>query len=673
MEKYIKYLATFSLFVCLFFFINHPKVFALSSYPYNPSNLISDSLFTNSNTMNASSIQTFLVNENSGLKNLSFVENCNPSTPTQPYNYTYYPNCGQTVSAATIIYDASQAYKINPQVILATLEKEQSLVTTPNPTQSQLDCAMGYNSCNNYSGFFVQVDNATWQFRLYIEQMEGLSWWGFSPSSYMCSGQSSLYSSGLIPGNNVTFYDPYYANDPVSNGAYTLTINNIATAALYCYTPYVGPLNQTGYSGSYNFVEYFESWFGDTQVGANIIPANDAVYRLYNSQTGDHFITASASEADLYAQDGWFYDGIVAHYDSSGGTVPVYRLFNGSTGQHYYTTSATVVSQYQSNGWYSDGIIFYGDSSGAPVWELQRNDNYFVTSSSNEFSTYLAAGWHSDGILYYQPTNYIHPVWRLFNSYTGDHFYTASPQELTTYLAAGWHNDGVVFQGSSSGTPVYRLFNGSTGQHYYTTSATVVSQYQSNGWYSDGIIFYVSNTGTPVYLLTQGDKNFLSDNSQEISTYISDGWQNQGIIFYTDNIVAARRLYQPSTGSHMTVSNISNLWKYAVDGWYDDGIQFYVSQTYGTWVWQLYNPVLNSYFYTTTQNEFNTYLADGWQSQGVAFSAPPGGNEAVYRLYNPNNFTHILIGSEQNELQAYLDAGWTSDGIIFNTYDSTQL
>ncbi len=542
MEKYIKYLATFSLFVCLFFFINHPKVFALSSYPYNPSNLISDSLFTNSNTMNASSIQTFLVNENSGLKNLSFVENCNPSTPTQPYNYTYYPNCGQTVSAATIIYDASQAYKINPQVILATLEKEQSLVTTPNPTQSQLDCAMGYNSCNNYSGFFVQVDNATWQFRLYIEQMEGLSWWGFSPSSYMCSGQSSLYSSGLIPGNNVTFYDPYYANDPVSNGAYTLTINNIATAALYCYTPYVGPLNQTGYSGSYNFVEYFESWFGDTQVGANIIPANDAVYRLYNSQTGDHFITASASEADLYAQDGWFYDGIVAHYDSSGGTVPVYRLFNGST-----------------------------------------------------------------------------------------------------------------------------------GQHYYTTSATVVSQYQSNGWYSDGIIFYVSNTGTPVYLLTQGDKNFLSDNSQEISTYISDGWQNQGIIFYTDNIVAARRLYQPSTGSHMTVSNISNLWKYAVDGWYDDGIQFYVSQTYGTWVWQLYNPVLNSYFYTTTQNEFNTYLADGWQSQGVAFSAPPGGNEAVYRLYNPNNFTHILIGSEQNELQAYLDAGWTSDGIIFNTYDSTQL
>ena len=126
--------------------------------------------------MSAASIQNFLVNENSGLKNLSFVVSCSPTVPVQPYNYNYYPDCGQTVSAATIIYDASQAYKINPQVILSTMEKEQSLVTTPNPTQSQLNCAMGYDSCSNDNSFFSQVDNATWQFRLYIEQLEGLNW-----------------------------------------------------------------------------------------------------------------------------------------------------------------------------------------------------------------------------------------------------------------------------------------------------------------------------------------------------------------------------------------------------------------------------------------------------------------------------------------------------------------
>ena len=101
-----------------------------------------------------------------------------------------------------------------------------------------------------------------------------------------------------MPNNNVTFYDPYYNNDPVSNGAYNLTISNAATSALYCYTPYVGPINQTGYSGSYNFVENFELWFGDTQ-GADIVPADDAFYRLFNFKTGDHFLTASASEVDL--------------------------------------------------------------------------------------------------------------------------------------------------------------------------------------------------------------------------------------------------------------------------------------------------------------------------------------------------------------------------------------
>jgi hypothetical protein len=222
---------------------------------YNPSYLISDSIFTNANAMNSTDIQNFLNNENSGLKNYNDVENC--STIKTPYSFTYYPHCGTSQSAATIIYDAGRAYGINPQAIIATLQKEQSLITTPNPTQSQINCAMGYNSCSGFSGFFSQVDNGAWQFRTYIELMNGRNWWGYSPSSYPCANATSLYSTGLYPGRTVTFYNP-------GGSARTITLANSATAGLYCYTPYVGPYSETGYSGSYNFVVSFEEWFGST-------------------------------------------------------------------------------------------------------------------------------------------------------------------------------------------------------------------------------------------------------------------------------------------------------------------------------------------------------------------------------------------------------------------------
>ncbi|HUD06359.1 MAG TPA: hypothetical protein VMR34_00580 [Candidatus Saccharimonadales bacterium] len=233
---------------------NTPKVHA---EPYNPNYLISDSIFDNTTVMSTASIQSFLVSEGSGLANYSDVINCNPTTPTapDPYSASYYNNCGASVSAAQIIYEASQAYGISPRVILATLEKEQSLVTTPDPTQSQINCAMGYNSCGGYVGFFNQVDNGTWQLRTYIQLMNGQGWWGHSPSQYVCANGSSLYSTGLYPGRTVTFADP-------GGTAETITLADASTAALYCYTPYVGPYSLTGYSGSYNFVVYFEEWFG---------------------------------------------------------------------------------------------------------------------------------------------------------------------------------------------------------------------------------------------------------------------------------------------------------------------------------------------------------------------------------------------------------------------------
>ena len=225
--------------------------------PFNYTNyLMTDAVFISPNTMNAAQIQNFLQTEGSGLATFSDVENCGSSSGTNYSYYEQYYSCGSSELASTIIYNAAQAYGINPQVILATMQKEQSLVTTPNPTSSQLNCAMGYLSCSGDTGFFNQVDNATWQFRFDYERLIGDNSWWNPALNYPCGVATEYYSTGLIRGNNVTFYDEY--GDAYAN----FTLPDASTASLYCYTPHVYPgSSRQYYSGSYNFVYYFNLWF----------------------------------------------------------------------------------------------------------------------------------------------------------------------------------------------------------------------------------------------------------------------------------------------------------------------------------------------------------------------------------------------------------------------------
>ena len=51
---------------------------------------------------------------------------------------------GEGQTAAEIIYQAAQDYKINPQVLIVLLEKEQSLITDTYPNTKQYRSATGY-------------------------------------------------------------------------------------------------------------------------------------------------------------------------------------------------------------------------------------------------------------------------------------------------------------------------------------------------------------------------------------------------------------------------------------------------------------------------------------------------------------------------------------------------
>nr|MBA3758774.1 hypothetical protein [Candidatus Saccharibacteria bacterium] len=243
---------------------------------YNGANIIDDVSFLNSSTMSASTIQSFLASKGSGLANRSFYLNCYGANSKERQAYTAVgAPCDQTVPASQIIYYAAQIYGINPQAILATLQKEQSLITSPNPTDRQIAQAMGYGcpttgSCEDASNFFYQIDSGVWVLRYHFERARGnMNWW--SPStSWVCGTEKNFYKPNLYPNQDVRFYD----EDGVLYRTHFIV--NAATSSLYCYTPHAynnpqglygrAPFGTTGryYSGSYNFVYWFETWFGST-------------------------------------------------------------------------------------------------------------------------------------------------------------------------------------------------------------------------------------------------------------------------------------------------------------------------------------------------------------------------------------------------------------------------
>ncbi|MFC1663271.1 hypothetical protein ACFL04_03875 [Patescibacteria group bacterium] len=187
------------------FVIGVPAAMAIS---FNPSNIISNTEFFNKNSLTLKDIQYFLKQKGGMLSSYSVSVN------------------GVRKSASKIIYDAAQEYSLSPKTILVTLQKEQSLVTAKDPSQRAINFAMGYGcpdggSCNpNASGFYKQVDFASWQFRRYTDHP---GWYTYKvANTYNISGTS-------------------------------VKIQNQATANLYNYTPHI--------HGNENFWRIWNSWF----------------------------------------------------------------------------------------------------------------------------------------------------------------------------------------------------------------------------------------------------------------------------------------------------------------------------------------------------------------------------------------------------------------------------
>ena len=229
---------------------------------FQPGNIISDATFFDRGTMTEAQIQSFLEarvpNCQSGYTCLKDWYDTSRTTTADAMCGAY--SGGVRERASRIIYKVAQACGINPQVILATLEKEQGLVRHTWPSEWRYTIAMGQGcpdtaACDTrYYGFFNQVYGAAWQFKRYA-----------NPAG------TSQYFTWYAPGKtwNVRY------NPNASCGSSPVYIQNQATANLYYYTPYQpnAAALRAGYGtgdgcsayGNRNFYNFFTDWFGSTQ------------------------------------------------------------------------------------------------------------------------------------------------------------------------------------------------------------------------------------------------------------------------------------------------------------------------------------------------------------------------------------------------------------------------
>ena len=212
----MKKLLAFSVIFTLILF-QFPSVDAAEDFSFNPHYLLSDADFTDVGGMTKHELDLFLTR--GSLATLI----------TPDVN-------GHVKSASDIIWEASQKFHLNPKFLLVLLQREQSLVEDDNPTQDQLNWAMGYAVCDDcsksdpriqkFKGFGKQVYHAAKRIRFsYIADLDSR---GFT-------------QSGIGPGIE-TIID----GTPV-------TPVNFATASLYTYTPHL--------HGNKNFVKIWEKWF----------------------------------------------------------------------------------------------------------------------------------------------------------------------------------------------------------------------------------------------------------------------------------------------------------------------------------------------------------------------------------------------------------------------------
>lgn len=301
--------------------------------------LIDDSVFDNSNSMNATQIDDFLNGfPNSCISTNSGFDSRLPTGYSPSGGFTY----GDFVSAGQVISTSAQVYGINPKVLITTLQKEQSLVEggagyCNNGDEHKYAAAAGYgcpdsgsvysytgvslyrrngsertstgSTCVNSSskaGFSQQVIRAAWLLKFGQQRSLGnIGWsvvfgsWDNSDDPQSCYGGPMTQGYRQVcPSGPTNYYDGYTSIDGTA-----VHMDTGGTAALYWYTPH--------FHGNQNFVSLYEGWFGSTRFMISSPPT------VETSGNGKINLFARGQDSKLYEK--WFNGSWIDYWNNLGG------------------------------------------------------------------------------------------------------------------------------------------------------------------------------------------------------------------------------------------------------------------------------------------------------------------------------------------------------------------
>ncbi len=343
---------------------------AFATYPpnYNPLLVISEENWRDCYSMTQSDIQAFLETQKGVLKSYS----CAEGGPSGTHSQVIKP-------ASQIIAEAAVYYRVNPKLIIATLEKEQSLISQPWHTGRDIDPTSTHNYSTEYHLMYAM----------------GAGVYPGSPDRHPGFGDQ-VWEGARLLGKT----DGPYAWHPgkvkrVYSYEHSANIDivplNQPTWNFYTYTPYYP---------QFSVWAQYNKFFGDPLVN----PDMGRVHRFYNKKNGSHFYTASENERYLVSlkfPDTFAYEG-TAYSIATSSTVnadPLYRFYNKRNGSHFYTSSAAEKDQVIAT--FSATYSFEGPA-------------YNVSSAQQPGSV---------------------PVYRFYNKRNGSHFYTISAAEKDQVIA----------------------------------------------------------------------------------------------------------------------------------------------------------------------------------------------------------------------------------------------
>jgi len=363
---------------------------------YDPLNVISYDVWRASNSMTAADIQSFLDAQTGPLKTYKTYDYHDTSVvdSSPPTHHS------TAKTAARIIWDAARAWNLNPKIILATLQKEQSLLTVSNSANAaRLYKAMG---CGVYGAIDPKTGLTTNRSPGFGHQI----WDG----ARVLSTYETTYHWYLGATRTVTAYKYVDATKTVDGQivhydkrvSYSKTIapKNASTFALYIYTPYY-PQKLVW--------DVYTRYFGDPQSPARLQP----VYRFRNRTTGAYYYTTSeGTRYSLISKSAheWSYGGVSFTFDTSStaNTAPLYRLQDSRTHRYYYTTSAakrTALLKVRPVRWRSAGTVGnvskVATEGAIPVYLLQNKQNLGMLFTQN-LSTKKSLTTGHDATFYYR-------------------------------------------------------------------------------------------------------------------------------------------------------------------------------------------------------------------------------------------------------------------------------